>query len=104
MADNLNDIDMHGMFEAKMGFSAGDVPLDDEQLQRFLMLCHQAYLKNEGLMEEEGYEEGEEVEEESYDEGPGNGKKMKVKVIKVQDGDVHGMMNQLLGPMMHGGY
>ena len=83
MADNLNDIDMHGMFEAKMGFSAGDVPLDDEQLQRFLMLCHQSYLKNEGLMEEEGYEEGEEVEEESYDEGPGNGKKMKVKVINI---------------------
>ena len=78
---------MRAMFEAKMGFSADDVPLDDEQLENFLLLCQQSQLEAEGLM-------GEDEEEE-----------MNVKVIKVHDGNVHGMMDKLLGSMgPHKGY
>ena len=87
MADeevDVSDIDMKGMFEAKMGFSADDVPLDDSQLERFLLLCHQSYLEEEGLMKNE--EDYSEVEEDSD-----------VKVVKIHGGDVHGMMNKLLG-------
>lgn len=87
MADeevDISDIDMKGMFEAKMGFSADDVPLDDEQLQRFLLLCQKSYLEEEGLMKNE--EDYSEVEEDSD-----------VKVVKIHGGDVHGMMNKLLG-------
>tara|TARA_R100001244_G_scaffold66962_1_gene54950 strand:+ start:28 stop:300 length:273 start_codon:yes stop_codon:yes gene_type:complete len=87
MADeevDVSDIDMKGMFEAKMGFSADDVPLDDSQLQRFLLLCQKSYLEEEGLMSSE--EDYSEVEEDSD-----------VKVVKIHGGDVHGMMNKLLG-------
>ena len=87
MADeevDVSDIDMKGMFEAKMGFSADDVPLDDSQLERFLLLCHQSYLEEEGLMKNE--EDYSEVEEDAD-----------VKVVKIHGGDVHGMMNKLLG-------
>ena len=69
-------VDIRAMFKAKMGFSADDVPMDDEQLENFLMLCHQAIL---------GITNGEEDE-------------MDIKVIKVHDGNIHGMMNKLLGP------
>jgi hypothetical protein len=73
MAEDV--VDMRAMFEAKMGFSADDVPLDDEQLENFLFLCHETMLKESGMMEdEEMMEDGE----------------MQVKVIKVHDGDVHG--------------
>jgi hypothetical protein len=93
MADenvDVSDIDMKGMFEAKMGFSADDVPLDDAQLERFLLLCHEAYLKEEGIMEsEEVYEEDD---YEDMEEG-------NVKVVKIHGGDVHGMMDKLLNPM-----
>ena len=75
MAEDV--VDMRAMFEAKMGFSADDVPLDDTQLENFLLLCHQSQLEDEGLM-------GEEEEE------------MQVKVIKIHDGDVHGMMDKVL--------
>jgi hypothetical protein len=87
MADeevDISDIDMKGMFEAKMGFSADDVPLDDSQLERFLLLCQKSYLEEEGLMKNE--EDYSEVEEDSD-----------VKVVKIHGGDVHGMMNKLLG-------
>ena len=87
MADeevDVSDIDMKGMFEAKMGFSADDVPLDDSQLERFLLLCQKSYLEEEGLMSSE--EDYSEVEEDSD-----------VKVVKIHGGDVHGMMNKLLG-------
>ena len=87
---DVSDIDMKGMFEAKMGFSADDVPLDDSQLERFLLLCHQSYLKDEGLME--GEEEAEEY----------NGTEEDVKVVKIHGGDVHGIMDKLLGPMKGG--
>lgn len=75
MAEDV--VDMRAMFEAKMGFSADDVPLDDTQLENFLLLCQQSQLEDEGLM-------GEEEEE------------MQVKVIKIHDGDVHGMMDKVL--------
>lgn len=71
-------VDLMAMFEAKMGFSAEDVPMDEEQVQKFLLLCQQAVLVEEGSM-------GGEEEE------------MNVKVVKVHDGNVHGMMNKLLG-------
>ena len=43
-------VDMKAMFEAKMGFSADDVPLDEQQLENFLMLCHEMLLKEHGMM------------------------------------------------------
>lgn len=76
---DLSGVDMHAMFEAKMGFLAEDVPLSEEQLEKFLLLCQQAYLEDEGLM-------GEEVEEEA-----------EVKVVKVNNGNIHDAMNQILG-------
>ena len=86
MADvDVSDIDMKGMFEAKMGFSADDVPIDEAQLERFLLLCHKAYLENEGLMstEDEDYSEEEDAD---------------VKVVKIHKGaDALGMMDKLLG-------
>ena len=44
---DLSGVDMHAMFEAKMGFLAEDVPLSEEQLEKFLLLCQQAYLEDE---------------------------------------------------------
>ena len=70
-------VDMKAMFKAKMGFSSEDVPLDDEQLENFLMLCHQSML---GISDDDG-EENE----------------VKVKVMKIHDGNVHGMMDKILG-------
>ena len=70
-------VDMKAMFKAKMGFSSEDVPLDDEQLENFLMLCHQSML---GISDADG-EENE----------------VKVKVMKIHDGNVHGMMDKILG-------
>ena len=67
------------LFVEKMGFphDAEGLELSDDQLVNFLLLCHQMQY---GMMEEE-YEEGD----------------MKVKVMKIGDGDVHEMMNQILG-------
>ena len=87
MADeevDVSDIDMKGMFEAKMGFSADDIPLDEAQLQRFLLLCQKSYLEDEGLMSTE--EEYSEVEEDAD-----------AKVVKIHSGDALGMMDKLLG-------
>ena len=79
MAEDV--VDMRAMFEAKMGFSADDVPLDDTQLENFLLLCHETMLKDSGMMADEEMAEDEE---------------MQVKVIKIHDGDVHGMMDKVL--------
>ena len=78
MADDV--VDMAAMFEAKMGFSAEDVPLNDEQLANFLMLCQETMLKESGMMEDEEMMEDD----------------VEVRVIKVHDGDIHGMMNKVL--------
>ena len=79
MAEDV--VDMKAMFEAKMGFSADDVPMDDAQLENFLLLCHETMLKDSGMMADEEMAEDEE---------------MQVKVIKIHDGDVHGMMDKVL--------
>tara|TARA_R100001015_G_C4625688_1_gene184317 strand:- start:1318 stop:1572 length:255 start_codon:yes stop_codon:yes gene_type:complete len=80
-------VDMKAMFEAKMGFSSDDVPLDDSQLENFLMLCHETMLKDSGMMEDEEMMEDNE---------------MQVKVIKIHDGDVHGMMDKVLKDHSYG--
>jgi len=67
-----------------MGFSRSEegLELSDEQLVNFLLLCHQTMM----LPEEE-----EIVED---DEHHGD---MKVKVIKMDSGNMHEMMNDILG-------
>jgi len=74
------------LFEEKMGFprDAEGLELTDEQLVNFLLLCHQTMM----LPDEE-----EEMEEEDH-----NGD-MKVKIIKMDSGNAHEMMNDILGPM-----
>ena len=69
-----------------MGFprDAEGLELTDEQLVNFLLLCHQTMM----LPDEE-----EEMEEEDH-----NGD-MKVKIIKMDSGNAHEMMNDILGPM-----
>ena len=66
-----------------MGFSRSEegLELSDEQLVNFLLLCHQTMM----LPEEEIVEE---------DEHHGD---MKVKVIKMDSGNMHDMMNDILG-------
>ena len=49
-----NNVDVMGMFEAKMGFSASEVPMPEEQVTQFMLLCQQQML---GLPEEEHMEE-----------------------------------------------
>lgn len=82
---DLSGVDMKEMFEAKMGFSSDEIGLTDDQLTKFLLLCHQTYLKDEGIMESDD-SEGSEVEEEGS-----------VKVIKLSKGDAANMMDQVLG-------
>tara|TARA_R110002073_G_C9129909_1_gene551473 strand:- start:3 stop:284 length:282 start_codon:yes stop_codon:yes gene_type:complete len=71
------------LFEEKMGFAhnADGLDLSDDQLVNFLLLCHQ-----EMVMPEE-----EEMEEEHMDGD------VKVKVMKVDSGDMRGVMDQILG-------
>ena len=68
-----------------MGFSRNEegLELTDEQLVNFLLLCHQTMM----LPHEE-----EEMEEEEHGD-------MKVKIIKMDSGNAHEMMNDILGPM-----
>ena len=74
------------LFEEKMGFAhtADGLDMTDDQLVNFLLLCHH-----------DQYEmsDDEEYEEEDMDEG----KDVKVKVMKLGGGDVHEMMNKILG-------
>lgn len=67
-----------------MGFKRDEegLELSDEQLVNFLLLCHQTMI----LPEEEDIEED--------DEHHGD---MKVKVIKMDSGNMHEMMNDILG-------
>ena len=75
------------LFMEKMGFPRDSEGLDlsDSQLVNFLLLCHQ-----EMIIPEENNEE-------EMDESEG---KVKVKVMKVDSGDMRGMMDEILG---HGG-
>jgi len=82
---DLSGVDMKEMFEAKMGFSADEIGLTDDQLTKFLLLCHQTYLKEEGIMESEE-DDSTEIEEEGS-----------VKVIKLHGGDASNVMDEILG-------
>ena len=62
--------------------------LTDDQLINFLLLCQQKYVMPAG--EEYEYEEEEETD-------MPHGKDVKVKVMKLDGGNVHDMMNKLLG-------
>ena len=72
------------LFEEKMGFThdADGLELSDDQLVNFLLLCYQGMI----LPEEE-----EEMEEEHMDGD------VKVKVMKVDSGDMRSVMDQILG-------
>jgi hypothetical protein len=72
------------LFEEKMGFThdADGLELSDDQLVNFLLLCYQGMI----LPEEE-----EEMEEEHMDGD------VKVKVMKVDSGDMRGVMDEILG-------
>lgn len=84
------------LFEMQMGFPADSEGLDltDEQVVNFMLLCHKEMVAPEE-MEEDDYEEGEEMEEMMPEDG-----EMKIKVIKLGAGDVENMMDDILG---HGG-
>lgn len=71
------------LFEEKMGFKRDEegLELSDEQLVNFLLLCHQTMMLPE-----------EEIEEDDEHHGD-----MKVKVIKMDSGNMHEMMNDILG-------
>ena len=82
------------LFMHKMGFSHTESGLDmtDDQLVNFLLLCHQTMA---GIDDDDGEEMYEDVEEEMM-EVP-HGKDVKVKVMKLDGGNVQEMMNKLLG-------
>ena len=75
--------DNAALFKEKMGFAHNEAGLElsDDQLTNFLLLCFQ-----EMMMPEE-----EEMPEEDM-EGD-----VKVKVMKVDSGDMRGVMDQILG-------
>ena len=75
--------DNAALFMEKMGFAhdSEGLELTDEQVVNFLLLCHQ-----EMIMPEE-----EEMEEEHMDGD------VKVKVMKVDSGDMRGVMDEILG-------
>ena len=74
------------LFEEKMGVAhtADSLQMTEDQLVNFLLLCHRDQYK---------MSDDEEYEEEDMDEG----KDVKVKVMKLGGGDVHEMMNKILG-------
>jgi len=82
------------LFLQKMGFphNADGLDLSDDQLVNFLLLCHQVMVGIDG----EDYEDDmyEDVEEEMMEVPSGD---VKVKVMKLDGGNVHDMMNKLLG-------
>lgn len=86
MADiNVENMEENAqLFEEKMGFphTAEGLELSDDQLVNFLLLCYQGMV----LPDEE-----EEIEEEHMDGD------VKVKVMKVDSGDMQSVMDQILG-------
>ncbi len=80
---NVDNMDKNAeLFMEKMGFAhdSEGLELSEDQLVNFLLLCHQMEY---GVGQEEEEEEG-----------------VKVKVMKVDSGDMRGMMDEILG---HGG-
>jgi len=86
MADiNIENMEENAeLFMEKMGFphDAPGLELSDDQLVNFLLLCYQGMI----LPDEEEEEDYEEM-----DEG------VKVKVMKVDSGDMRGVMDEILG-------
>jgi|TARA_B100001093_G_scaffold475595_1_gene501277 hypothetical protein len=86
MADiNVENMEENAeLFMAKMGFAhdTEGLELSDDQLVNFLLLCYQGMV----LPDEE-----EEIEEEHMDGD------VKVKVMKVDSGDMQSVMDQILG-------
>ena len=85
------------LFMEKMGFAHTSDGLDmsDDQLVNFLLLCHHTMMgvdSEDAMYEDDMYED---VDEEMM-EVP-HGKDVKVKVMKLDGGNVHEMMNKLLG-------
>ena len=74
--------DNAALFMEKMGFAHDSAGLEmtDEQVVNFLLLCHQEMIMPE-----------EEMEEEHMDGD------VKVKVMKVDSGDMRGVMDEILG-------
>ena len=81
------------LFMSKMGFShdADGLDMTDEQLVNFLLLCHHGMGDDEMYEDDEMYDDDEEMMEMPH------GKDVKVKVMKLDGGNVHDMMNKLLG-------
>ena len=73
------------LFMEKMGFAhdSEGLELSDDQLVNFLLLCYQGMVLPS--------EEEEEMEEEHMDGD------MKIKVMKVDSGDMRGVMDEILG-------
>ena len=73
------------LFEEKMGFphDSEGLELTEEQLVNFLLLCHQEMILPE--------------EEEAEEEMPEDNGEVKVKVMKVDSGDMRGVMDEILG-------
>ena len=88
--------DNAALFMAKMGFphNADGLDLSDDQLINFLLLCHHSMVGIDG--EDAMYEDDYEDVDEEMMEVP-SGKDMKIKVMKLDGGNVHDMMNKLLG-------
>ena len=74
------------LFEDKMGFAhnANGLDMTDDQLVNFLLLCHH------GMMESDEEVMEEDVSEDEMSNG-------KVKVMKVDGGDMSGIMDEILG-------
>ena len=94
---NIGNIEDNAiLFEEKMGFphNTDGLELSDEQLINFLLLCHQ-----ENVLGDEEYDDEKEMmyeDDEEMMEMP-HGKDVKVKVMKLDGGNVHDMINKLLG-------
>jgi len=87
--------DNAALFMAKMGFphNADGLDLSDDQLINFLLLCHHSMVGIDGEDYDDDYAD---VDEEMM-EVPSGGKDTKIKVMKLDGGNVHEMMNKLLG-------
>ena len=87
--------DNAALFMAKMGFphNADGLDLSDDQLINFLLLCHHSMVEIDGEDYDDDYAD---VDEEMM-EVPSGGKDTKIKVMKLDGGNVHELMNKLLG-------
>ena len=83
------------LFMEKMGFAHTSDGLDmsDEQLVNFLLLCHHTMV---GIGEDDMHDDDEMYDDDEMMEMP-HGKGVKVKVMKLDGGNVQEMMNKLLG-------